>query len=129
MSACDKHASVPAIGISACPGCEIDSLIEEINDLHAKINFLEQAKLWWVAPAGSGLIRCVRDSRYRMFGPSVRKHYSPVLIQDDDQMRKDAERYRWLRDKADSANWESIGNLSPEDGEAEIDAAMAKEAK
>ncbi|GLO03319.1 hypothetical protein PPUJ13061_32170 [Pseudomonas putida] len=42
--------------------------------------------------------------------------------------RKDAERYRWLRDKAHTADWEFIGGQTPDAGEAEIDAAMAKEA-
>lgn len=42
-------------------------------------------------------------------------------------LRKDAERYRWLRDKAQPADWEFIGGQTPDAGEAEIDAAMAKE--
>lgn len=44
------------------------------------------------------------------------------------ELRKDAERYRWLRDKAHTADWEFIGGQTPDAGEAEIDSAMAKEA-
>jgi len=50
------------------------------------------------------------------------------LKAESEALRKDAERYRWLRDKAHTADWEFIGGQTPDAGEAEIDAAMAKEA-
>lgn len=50
------------------------------------------------------------------------------LRAENEALHKDAERYRWLRDKAHTADWEFIGGQTPDAGEAEIDAAMAKEA-
>lgn len=50
------------------------------------------------------------------------------LKAENEALRKDAERYRWLRDKAHTADWEFIGGQTPDAGEAEIDAARAKEA-
>lgn len=50
------------------------------------------------------------------------------LKAENEALRKDAERCRWLRDKAHTADWEFIGGQTPDAGEAEIDAAMAKEA-
>ena len=50
------------------------------------------------------------------------------LKAENEALRKDAERYRWLRDKAHTADWEFIGGQTPDAREAEIDAAMAKEA-
>ncbi|MCI1022597.1 hypothetical protein HWD96_10160 [Pseudomonas putida] len=49
--------------------------------------------------------------------------------EENDSLRQDAERYRWLRDKAHTSDWEFIGGQTPDGGEAEIDAAMAKESK
>ncbi len=50
-----------------------------------------------------------------------------AFVEEAPQLRLDAERYRWLRDKAHTADWEFIGGQTPDAGEAEIDAAMAKE--
>lgn len=58
------------------------------------------------------------------------KHARRLIEQlkaENEDLRKDAERYRWLRDKAHTADWEFIGGQTPDAGEAEIDAAMAKE--
>ncbi|UMY63898.1 hypothetical protein [Pseudomonas sp. LS.1a] len=52
-----------------------------------------------------------------------------AFVEEAPQLRLDAERYRWLRDKAHTADWEFIGGQTPDAGEAEIDAAMAKEAQ
>lgn len=49
------------------------------------------------------------------------------LLAEIEVLRKDAERYRWLKDKAHTADWEFIGGQTPDAGEAEIDACMAKE--
>lgn len=53
--------------------------------------------LYWQCKPGIGLIRCVPDARYRKFSPRIRAYYSPVLMVEDEAVRKDAERYRWLR--------------------------------
>lgn len=45
---------------------------------------------------------------------------------DNEALRKDAERYRWLRNKAGSSDWEYIGHQSGETTDYEIDAAMTK---
>lgn len=52
-----------------------------------------------------------------------------AFVEEAPQLRLDAERYRWLRDKAHTADWEFIGGQTPDAGEAEIDAAMSKEAQ
>ena len=45
-------------------------------------------------------------------------------------LRKDAERYRWLRDAATGGDWETIGQgTDPGSTDAAIDAAMAAEVK
>lgn len=52
-----------------------------------------------------------------------------AFVEEAPQLRLDAARYRWLRDKAHTADWEFIGGQTPDAGEAEIDAAMSKEAQ
>lgn len=49
---------------------------------------------------------------------------SVVVELGDSDLRKDAERYRWLRDKAGSADWEYVGYQSPETTNSEIDQWM-----
>ena len=48
------------------------------------------SKLYWVAPAGSGLVRCVTDERYRKFSPSIRAKYDPVCCVDAAMAAKEA---------------------------------------
>ncbi len=43
------------------------------------------------------------------------------------QDAKDASRYRWLRDFADSYTWDYLGGIGDDRVEAAVDAAMAKE--
>jgi hypothetical protein len=47
-----------------------------------------------------------------------------------EQARKDAERYRWLRDKAREVDWAQIGSMpadKPAAIDAEIDSAIASQ--
>lgn len=96
MTACNQHANSPVKGYSACPGCEVERLRAELaglrtgfdaqNKLIATLNTenekLLASKLYWVSPAGSGLVRCVPDDRYRKFSPSIRARYEPVRVVD-----------------------------------------------
>lgn len=41
---------------------------------------LKMSCLWWVTEPGNGLIRCVPESRFRRFSPSIRARYSPVVV-------------------------------------------------
>lgn len=47
-----------------------------------------------------------------------------ALQSECDEFAKDAERYRWLRDKAGAADWEYVGYQSPETTDGEIDQWM-----
>lgn len=49
------------------------------------------------------------------------------ILPELDKALKNADRYRWLRDKAQPADWEFIGHQDPDAVDKEIDAAMAKE--
>ena len=42
-----------------------------------------------------------------------------------DALREDAERYRWLRNEAESSDWEYIGHQTAINSDREIDAAIA----
>ena len=45
---------------------------------------------------------------------------------DPEELRKDAERYRWLRDAASGGDWEHIGHTTtPNTTDARIDECMA----
>lgn len=46
-------------------------------------------------------------------------------IREEDVIRKDAARYRWLRDRASSSDWEFAGYQTSKD--AHIDSEIAKE--
>jgi hypothetical protein len=46
------------------------------------------------------------------------------LACEQDALRKDAERYRWLRDVADGAEWEWAGTMRAAKMDAFVDAAM-----
>lgn len=72
-------------------------LVAEIDRLKAEVEALRNQVVYWQCPPGIGLIRCVPDARYRKFSPATRMRYSPVLMVCDEDLRKDAERYRWLR--------------------------------
>ena len=50
-----------------------------------------------------------------------------AAIKQREQDAKDAARYRWLRDFADSYTWDYLGGIGADRVEATIDAAMAKE--
>lgn len=54
----------------------------------------------------------------------------PIRSPEQDEiesLRKDAERYRWLRDTADPATWEYISHQNPVCIDIDIDAALSKE--
>lgn len=59
---------------------------------------LRSQQLHWVTQPGNGLIRCVSDERYRKFAPSIRARYEPIVIQESEVLRRNAERYRYLRE-------------------------------
>jgi hypothetical protein len=40
------------------------------------------------------------------------------------EARRDAERYRWLRDKATTGDWQEIGGVTAETMEQAVDAAI-----
>lgn len=48
------------------------------------------------------------------------------LRDENAKLRADAERYRWLRDHAEAADWEMIGYQDTDKTDAAIDAAMQK---
>ncbi|MEZ0194255.1 hypothetical protein AB9U01_09340 [Pseudomonas qingdaonensis] len=50
------------------------------------------------------------------------------LRAENEQLRKDAERWKWLEGSADAANWESIGCQAEMNRHLHVDAAMTKEA-
>ncbi len=104
----------------------------ERDQLKAENKALRSARLWWVAPPGLGIIRCVTDERYRKFSPSIRARYEPVVVQDYPELRKDAERYRWLCD-GHGYFMEEAGlcghSNEKQRADQEIDEAMAKEAE
>jgi multidrug resistance efflux pump len=45
------------------------------------------------------------------------------------ELEKDAERYRWLRNTATTSDWQELGGLTAERTEEEIDAARAADAE
>lgn len=47
------------------------------------------------------------------------------LSAENEALRKDAERYRWLRDHAEAADWEFIGYQEIESTNKHVDALMA----
>ena len=47
----------------------------------------------------------------------------PAPIADYAELVADAERYRWLRNVANSHDWERCGNITAEQGDVYIDAA------
>lgn len=49
-----------------------------------------------------------------------------AFVEQVEQMAKDAERYRWLRDDADAADWEMLGYQDADKTDAAVDAAMQK---
>jgi len=77
---------------------DLVALKNERDQLKAENEALRNPTLYWKCEPGLGLIRCVPDARYRKFSPSIRMRYTPVLMVDDEALRKDAERYRWFRD-------------------------------
>lgn len=76
---------------------DLAGLKNELDQLKAENEELRNQAVYWQCAPGIGLIRCVPDARYRKFSPSIRMRYSPVLMVDDEALRKDAERYRWIR--------------------------------
>lgn len=60
-----------------------EHLLAERDQLRAEVERLRASRLYWVAPAGSGLVRCVSDERYRKFSPSIRARYEPVRVVGD----------------------------------------------
>src|SRR5690606_1593066 len=82
---------------------------------------------------------CVRQDRDAHFGELMRAlEQVDALKAECEKLRKDAERYRWLRDKCD--RWDgglvdakvtefSLSSWSGDDLNAAIDAAMEKEDK
>jgi len=61
---------------------DFDKLSAALSAVTAERDRLLASKLYWVAPAGSGLVRCVTDERYRKFSPSIRAKYDPVCCVD-----------------------------------------------
>lgn len=61
-----------------------------LSAVTAERDRLLASKLYWVAPAGSGLVRCVTDERYRKFAPSIRAKYDPVCCVDAAMAAKEA---------------------------------------
>ena len=61
-----------------------------LSAVTAERDRLRASKLYWVAPAGSGLVRCVTDERYRKFSPSIRAKYDPVCCVDTAMAAKEA---------------------------------------
>ena len=61
-----------------------------LSAVTAERDRLLASKLYWVAPAGSGLVRCVTDERYRKFSPSIRAKYDPVCCVDAAMAAKEA---------------------------------------
>lgn len=63
MSACTKHAAEPVRGYSDCPGCEVESLRQQLAAAQAEIERLQDALIdikaliytsgWYSAKAGS----------------------------------------------------------------------------
>lgn len=60
----------------------VKSMGAALSAVTAERDRLLASKLYWVAPAGSGLVRCVTDERYRKFSPSIRAKYDPVCCVD-----------------------------------------------
>lgn len=54
-------------------------------------------------------------------GMSLDRDERDQLKAENEALRKDAERYRWLRDEAGSADWEHIGYQSAESRDKHID--------
>lgn len=75
----------------------VEKAMVMIKELSAENEKLRNSSMLWQCKPGIGLIRCVPDSRYQKFSPDIRQHYFPVLMVEDGSLRKDAERYRWLR--------------------------------
>lgn len=42
------------------------------------------------------------------------------------ESKRDAERYRWLRDKATTSDWKQLSELTPDRTEEEIDDALSQ---
>lgn len=61
---------------------DLDRVTAALSAVTAERDRLLASKLYWVAPAGSGLVRCVTDERYRKFSPSIRAKYDPVCCVD-----------------------------------------------
>lgn len=51
-------------------------------------------------------------------------HASEKLKAENEALRKDAERYRWLRNNADAADWEFLGYQAPDVVDQNIDCAL-----
>ncbi len=50
-----------------------------------------------------------------------------MLRAENERLRKDAERWKWLEGKADGATWEFIGYQADMNRHLHVDAAMAKD--
>jgi hypothetical protein len=48
------------------------------------------------------------------------------LKAENEELRKDAERYRWLRDRADTADWECLSHQLTREIDRRIDSAISK---
>lgn len=57
--------------------------------------------------------------------PLVRQSAITAVTAERDALRKDAERYRWLRENNAAYDWELFGREDHELGDDEIDAALA----
>lgn len=69
---CEKHKESPVVGLSPCPGCEIENIRRVRDQLHAELSAYKKR----------------RDGEVS------------ELKSENEELKKDAERYRWLRDKA-----------------------------
>ena len=50
-----------------------------------------------------------------------------AAIKQREHDKRDAARYRWLRDSADSYTWDYLGGIGADRVDAAVDAAMVKE--
>lgn len=109
--------------IAAVSPATILALLAEIDQLKLALD-MESAELAW--SDSDGREQGAENAKLKTELAGLRTGYeaqNEVIA----ELRKDAERYRWLRDKAHTADWEFIGGQTPDAGEAEIDSAMAKE--
>lgn len=100
MKTCKKHIKDPVICYSDCAGCEMQRLTDERNKLKAENERLTAMLAEW-----------------------DRSPHGKVVLENM-ELRKDAERYRWLRQyTVDSYGAQG----SFESLDRDIDAAMSKE--